>query len=165
MSISRNIATPLTIGSFAIMSVTGVLMFFHADSGLNKLVHEWAGWAMVAGAALHVIVNWAPFKRYFSAGNAGVAIIALSLVVLAGSFWPVGRDGGGLPPPVLAMKAVANAPMKSVAPLTGKPVETLLEDLRKAGIALGGADASISSATRGDRGLEAKALQVLFGKV
>lgn len=45
MTISRNWATPLTIGSFLLMAVTGLLMFFHLDTGLNKAAHEWLGWA------------------------------------------------------------------------------------------------------------------------
>ena len=44
----RESATPLTIGSFLLIAITGVLMFFHLDSGLNKLAHEWLGWAMIA---------------------------------------------------------------------------------------------------------------------
>jgi xanthine/uracil permease len=67
MKIPRDLATSLTIGAFGIMSVTGILMFFHADSGLNKVVHEWASWAMVTGVVLHVVVNWVAFKRYFTA--------------------------------------------------------------------------------------------------
>ena len=43
-------ATPLIVGSFLIMGVSGVLMFFHLETTLMKVVHEWAGWAMVAGA-------------------------------------------------------------------------------------------------------------------
>lgn len=43
MSSLRKWATPLTIGSFLLMGVTGILMFFHLDIGLNKLAHEWAG--------------------------------------------------------------------------------------------------------------------------
>ena len=41
MKISREWATPLTIGAFGLMSVTGMLMFFHLDTGFNKLAHEW----------------------------------------------------------------------------------------------------------------------------
>ena len=63
--ISRDWATPITIGAFAVMSVTGLLMFFHLDIGLNKLAHEWLGWLMVAGVAAHAIANWGAFKRYF----------------------------------------------------------------------------------------------------
>ena len=45
--------TPLVIGTFALMAVTGSLMFFHLDTGLNKTAHEWLGWAMVAAVLLH----------------------------------------------------------------------------------------------------------------
>ena len=37
------------MGAFTLSAVTGVLMFFHLDSGLNKAAHEWLSWAMVGG--------------------------------------------------------------------------------------------------------------------
>jgi cytochrome b561 len=65
MKIAREWATPLTIGSFGLMATTGILMFFHLDSGLNKTAHEWLGWVMVAVVAAHgrcvhvdVLVRW-----------------------------------------------------------------------------------------------------------
>ena len=64
MQISREWATPLTIGTFLIMATTGILMFFHLDRGLNKEAHEWLGWAMVAGVGTHVVANLSSFKRY-----------------------------------------------------------------------------------------------------
>ena len=44
--------TPVVIGAFTLSAVTGVLMFFHLDSGLNKTAHEWLSWAMVIGVVL-----------------------------------------------------------------------------------------------------------------
>jgi len=58
--------TPVVIGAFFLSAVTGVLMFFHLDSGLNKTAHEWLSWAMVIGVALHLLLNVAAFKRYFT---------------------------------------------------------------------------------------------------
>ena len=49
--------TPLVIGTFVLMAVTGSLMFFHLDSGLNKAAHEWLGWAMVIAVVLHALMN------------------------------------------------------------------------------------------------------------
>lgn len=162
MKLSRDLATPLVIGAFAVMGVTGLLMFFHADIGLNKTVHEWAGWAMVAGAVLHAVVNWAAFKRYFVSSSLGRGIIAVFVLILAGSFVPLGGSGGGFPPPVMAMKAVAAAPISAVAPLTGRPVSDVLAELAKAGIALSGPEASIASVTQGNREREAAAMRALF---
>ena len=43
MKLSRDWATPLTAGAFIVLAVTGLLMFFHLDRGLNHLAHEWLG--------------------------------------------------------------------------------------------------------------------------
>jgi len=162
MKTLRDWATPVTIGAFAIMSVTGVLMFFHLDSGFNKLAHEWLSWLMVGGVLLHAYVNWPGFKRYFSS-PVGLGIISVCVLMLAGSFTP-NAGGGGSPPPVMAMKAVTSAPIATVAPLTGKPVADLIADLGKAGIVLPGAEASIDSVIGSSRELEGKAIAILFRK-
>lgn len=163
MRLSREWATPITIGVFATMSVTGILMFFHLNTGLNKPVHEWAGMVMIAGVALHVAVNWRAFQNYFLSGILGRAIIGLGIAVLALSFLPLGAKGG-VSPAGLALNAIAKAPISTVAPLTGKSAPEVLDDLAKAGIALPNAEASIDSATRGDRALTGKAMAVLFRK-
>lgn len=164
MQISREWATPLTIAAFGLMSVTGLLMFFHLDTGLNKTVHEWAGWIMVAGVAAHVAVNWKAFQRYFLSSALGRTIIGVGVLALAASFLsPPGRSGG-FPPPVLAMKALTQAPIASVAPLTGRPVAQVIVDLSKVGIVLPGAEASIDSVAGDDRALQSRAIAVLFGE-
>ncbi|NBW51152.1 MAG: DUF4405 domain-containing protein, partial [Betaproteobacteria bacterium] len=48
--------TPAVIGSFTLLSVTGILMFFHLDSGLNKLAHEWLSWIFVIVVVLHILL-------------------------------------------------------------------------------------------------------------
>lgn len=164
MKISRDWATPVTIGTFALMAVTGLLMFFHLDTGLNKLAHEWLGWVMVAGVAAHAAANWPGFKRYFLSSTTGRAIIAASLVVLAGSFVSLPGGAKGQPPHIMALKAVTQAPIASVAPLAGRPVVQLLDELAKAGINVPSAEASLDSVLKGDRGLEGKAMAVLFRK-
>jgi hypothetical protein len=160
----REWATPLTIGAFGLMSVTGLLMFFHFDMGLNKPAHQWLGWAMVAGVAAHAAANWNAFKRYFVSSATGRAIIGLSVLVLAGSFvsLPGGKEGAS--PPVLAMRAIAKAPISTVAPLSGRSTDQLLDDLAKAGVKLAGADSSLDSVTAGNREMQGKAMGVLFGK-
>lgn len=164
MNFVRAWATPLTIGAFAIMSVTGILMFFHLNTGLNKAVHEWAGWAMVAGVVAHVAVNWRPFQRYFLNGLVGRSLIGLGVVTLAASFIPVSGPGRGGQPQALAMRAITGAAISDVAPLTGKPLADLMDDLAKAGVTLPDGKASIRSVVGDDRELQMKALGVLFRK-
>ena len=95
MSISRAWATRITIGAFLLMAVTGILMFFHWDIGLNKLAHEWLGWAMVVGVMAHVLANWPAFAKHFSK-PLGKAIMAIFALLLVGSFF-VQPQGGGSP--------------------------------------------------------------------
>jgi hypothetical protein len=162
MKISREWATPVTIGAFVLMAVTGLLMFFHWDSGLNKLAHEWLGWVMIAGVALHVAVNWGAFRRYFMASATGRGVIAAFAVILLTSFAPVG-GGKGAPPPVLAMNAIARAPIAALAPLAGRSAEEMIRALNAAGIAVAGPEASIASVAGNSRELQAKAMAALFG--
>ncbi|MEY4764624.1 MAG: hypothetical protein RI907_1297 [Pseudomonadota bacterium] len=130
MTISRDWATPLTIGAFLLMAVTGILMFFHLDTGLNKAAHEWLGWAMVIGVAAHVVANWPAFARHFSRAT-GQAIVGVFAVLLIGSFF-VKQEGGGSPAGV-AISALTLAPVANVAALTGEPVDTVVARLAAAG--------------------------------
>ncbi|MCI4679361.1 DUF4405 domain-containing protein [Rhodoblastus acidophilus] len=161
MKISREWATPITIGAFSLMAVTGLLMFFHLDSGLNKFAHEWLGWVFVAGVSFHAAVNWAAFKRHFVSSKVGRAIVAAFAIALLASFVPLG--GRGAAPPVLAMNAIAKAPLSAIAPLTGRPVEALVSELKNAGIDISGPDTTIASATGRSREAQGKAIAVLFG--
>lgn len=158
----RDWATPMTIGAFAIMAATGLLMFFHLETGINKPAHEWVGLVMVAAAAAHAAANWLAFKRYVLASAIGRAVIGLGVGVLALSFLPLGGADGGSPP-VLAMRAVSRAPIAAVAALTGRPTDALLGDLERAGVALPGPEASLDSVTGSDRALQGRAMRALFG--
>lgn len=128
----RELATPLTIGSFLIIAVTGILMFFHLDSGLNKLAHEWLAWAMLGAVGLHASVHFKSFSRYFTRPRA-LAVIGISAALLAASFIsPPGR-AGGKPPHVLAAQALLDAPIALVAELTGRDARFVVAKLRAAG--------------------------------
>lgn len=164
MKLSREWATPLTIGAFGLMAITGMLMFFHLETGLNKLAHEWLGWLMVAGVAAHAGANWPGFKRHFASSAAGRAIIVASLLVTAASFIaPPGKGQGTASPPLLALGAVTSAPLSTVAVLSGKPVDQLVAQLNQAGIRVSGPDSSLDNATGGKRELVGKAMRIVFG--
>jgi hypothetical protein len=110
--------TPLVMGAFLLSAVTGVLMFFHLDSGLNKLAHEWLSWAMVGGVLLHAALNLPAFKRYFGQKTALTVMGAFALV-LALSFIPA---AGAKKAPSYAgpVRALADAPLPVLAQVLGK---------------------------------------------
>ena len=112
MKLQRDWVTPLTMGAFALLAVTGVLMFFHLDSGLNKVAHEWLSWVLVGGVALHVATNWLGVKRYL-AGWKGRAVVVVFALLIGASFLPLG--GADEPPFVGPIRALAGAPLPVLA--------------------------------------------------
>lgn len=64
MAVQREWATPVAAGAFLLSAVTGVLIFFHIDSGVNKFVHEWLSWVLLGAVALHLVANFGGFKRH-----------------------------------------------------------------------------------------------------
>jgi hypothetical protein len=132
MKFSREWATPLTAGSFIVLAVTGLLMFFHLDRGLNHLAHEWIGWLLVIGVFCHVTANFLGFKKHIS-GGLGKAVIVAFLLVLTFSFiQPEERKR----PPGWAqpVKALAFMPLKELAIVAKMSVEEVRERLTEDGL-------------------------------
>lgn len=58
--------SPFLLVTYLAVSITGILMLFHIRfPGLNS-IHEWVGLAFVIASILHVCVNWARLKSYFT---------------------------------------------------------------------------------------------------
>lgn len=133
LSAQRPWITPVVMGAFLLSAVTGVLMFFHLDSGLNKTAHEWLSWAMVIGVGLHVLLNMPAFKRYLKQTTGRVVIGAFALV-LALSFIPAGGSSGsepGFAPPV---RALAKAPITVLAQVAGTSTDDVRAKLQAQGL-------------------------------
>ncbi len=133
--------TPLVIGAFLLLTVTGVLMFFHLDSGLNKVVHEWLSWVLVIGVGLHLLLNLPAVKRYLSQTTARWVIGGFALM-LALSFVPVG--GSRAEPPFAApIHAMAQAPLPVLAQVIGLSADDVRTRLQSAGYAVAGEQLSL----------------------
>lgn len=130
MKLQRDWITPLTMGAFGLLAVTGVLMFFHLDSGLNKTAHEWLSWLLVAGVAGHAAVNWTGLRRHL-AGWRGRATLGVAALLLAASFVPAGGSGG--PPFVTPVRALAEAPLPVLAQVARTSPEVLRDRLAQVG--------------------------------
>lgn len=163
MKLSREWVTPITIGTFGLMAITGILMFFHWDTGLNKTAHEWLGWLMVAGVMAHASVNWLPFKRYFLTAPLSRVILLVSATVIAASFISVPDIGKkDMSPSVIALNAVTNAPLSTVALLAGKPISQLMAELKSNGVNATSPSDNLGQIVGKDRSLEAKAIHIAF---
>lgn len=158
----REWITPLTLASFVVMAITGLLMFFHLQTPLQGTVHEWAGWLLVLLVLLHGWVHWLPLQRYFQSGRrraGGLLTLAVALTVLTGVLRPSGP--GAEPPPALAIRAIAQAPLTTAAPLFGKSPAQARQDLAAAGIVLDDERQSLASVVGDDRGRLGAALGAL----
>jgi hypothetical protein len=141
------------------MGVTGILMFFHLDSGLNAVLHEWASWVMVVGVSAHLVLNWRPFTTYLKRPLAQV-IMAGGLALLALSFWPVSGGGGGHPAQ-LVMQAMARSDVATVIALSGHELQAGLDALEAIGLTAEGVT-TIAELTGGSRDQQKQVIDVLF---
>lgn len=127
----RSWATPLTISSFLLMSVTGVLMFFELDRGLVVVVHQWFSWFFLSGVAGHITANFGPFKNHFkSAGTKATAIIFASVVVASLFSW--GRMTGPQMKRPIEL-ALVDAPLSSLAGVTHTEPDVLIRRFKTHG--------------------------------
>lgn len=157
---SRKWATPLTAGSFIVLAVTGLLMFFHFDRGLNHFAHEWIGWVLLLGVLCHVTANFRAFKQHLS-GRLGQVLLLVFIVILGLSFIrPVERDRGpGWAQPVKALGAMQFKDLAYVAHMTTAQVR---ERLKKANFEPTSDDQSIQELVGHNLKKQVRALSVIF---
>lgn len=127
----REWATPLTIGSFVISAVTGVIIFFHIRIGLVRPAHEWLSWFLVLGGIFHIVTNWTAIIRYFSkpiSSSIITGFIILSVLV----FIPTSEKKAR--PLHLAGNALLDTTLQTVALVAKEEPDNLIEKLRKRGV-------------------------------
>ena len=155
----REWATPLTVGSFVIMAVTGILMFYHTSTGTQRFLHEWVGWVMVFAVALHLIPNWRPFLGHLKRPVAQ-GILAVSAVVVAVSFLPLVNTSS---PMRLIAQSMGDARIETVIELSGRELDEGLIVLEQAGFTVQ-PGATVSEITGGNGGLRSDVIRALFEK-
>ena len=162
MALNRQWVTPLVAGSFILMGITGLLMFFHLDSGLNKTAHEWLGWAMVIAVVLHVTVNFQGFKNMFRT-TLGKGIVGLFTVILALSFFNLGGgEGGGKPPFMNSVAILSNASITELAQISHIDEQTLLTRLQQAGVSSATPQSSVKQLIGDDVGKQMQTLNSIL---
>jgi hypothetical protein len=112
----RTWATPLTIGSFILMSISGLLMFLDLDTGLTAGAHQWVSLLFLLGVGGHVTANFRPFRSHLDS-RWGRASIAVFVAVLAASVFSWGLvTGSQLEKPIVL--ALVDAPLSALAGMT-----------------------------------------------
>ena len=133
-------ATPLAAGTFIILAVTGILMFFKINVGYIKPVHEWLSWAMVIGVVFHTIANWKPFISYFSK-MPSLSIIGTGLIITMLSVLMPPTNGGN--PGMKMIKVLGTAKIETIADIAGQKSDDLITKLEQKGISAAGASMTV----------------------
>ena len=81
--IPRNILSSLLTVMFAVVSITGVMMFFKIRILSSEALHIWLGFAFVAISCLHLFKNWNGFLSYFKKRSTLLSILFGLMVILA----------------------------------------------------------------------------------
>lgn len=87
--------TSLVTGlTFLVISVTGVLLFFHIKSGVIIHLHEWIGMVFLAAAVVHLVINWRSFIAYLSNRSFWVSFLAVAAACALVMTLPSGHGKG-----------------------------------------------------------------------
>lgn len=152
-------ATPLATGTFVILAVTGILMFFKIEAGYTKPVHEWLSWAMVAGVLLHIAANWKAFTGYFTRKPA-LAIIGAGLLLTILSIVMPARNEQN--PRMKMTRALEKSKLETVAVVAGQKSESIILKLEQKGIAVESSAMSIREIAAKNGKKEMDVLAVIF---
>jgi len=136
----REWVTPLTIGSFIISAVTGIVIFFHIRIGLVRPAHEWLSWFLVLGGIIHIITNWKPFIRY-SSRPISAGIIAVFIILCVLSFIPIGEKKAR--PLHMAGNALLDTSLQTVSLVTKEDPNILMDKLIRKGVQVNNAEQTI----------------------
>lgn len=164
----RNWATPITIGSFIISALSGVILFFHLNIGMMKPAHEWLSWFMILGVALHLVTNWRAFTNYFKK-RIPLAIIGTFALLTVLSFFSLGGgDEGGKgntrATSMKSMRLLQNTPVTLLAQIDNSTPEALIERLKAGGINVENAEQKLSDIAKANQTDPQKLLQMVINE-
>ncbi len=129
----RTLATSVTTTGFILVGVSGVMLYFHLFEASVKQMHELLGLLFVAGAVVHVAVNWKQMKGYFSR-KTFLGVAAAGLLVAAG--FVTNASVAGDDPKKTVIVSVLKAPLEQSLPLLGVEKAAFKKKLTQNGIYL-----------------------------
>lgn len=129
----RDTVTPVTVVTFIVSTVTGVMLLVHWNASLVRFSHEWLSMVFSAVALWHLARNWRSFTGYLRR-HAALAVFAVSIlasVVFTGMTGTPSSGGGN---PRAVFNALSNATLASAAPAFGMTPDEAVVRLKSANI-------------------------------
>ena len=137
----RVLATPLVISAAVVTTITGVLMFFGIDRGLNRVAHEWISIVFAVAIGLHIWRNWNAFSRLLRT-KIGLSLAILGVVLLTLSFVKIDRERAE-PAFIRATHALLDAPLKTSLPTFGLDEKSFVKLLGQNKLDIGDQDVTL----------------------
>ena len=132
-TMTRDVVTPVTIVTFVVSTVTGIMLLLHWNTGLVRFSHEWLSMVFSAIALWHLVKNWRAFIGYLKRHAAQAAFVA-SIVVSVVFTAMTGTTGGGGANPGAVFGALSAARLDSAAPALGLTPDKEVDVLKAANI-------------------------------
>jgi thiosulfate reductase cytochrome b subunit len=92
--IQKSVLSPFVAVGFAVIAVTGVLLFFHIKNGSIMVLHEWFGWAFIATGLVHLLLNSRPLLSYFNTRKGIVSFCAALCLTVVLAIVGFNHEGG-----------------------------------------------------------------------
>nr|WP_320132590.1 DUF4405 domain-containing protein [uncultured Holophaga sp.] len=138
----RSIATPLTIGTFIVVGVTGICMLLGVH-GLVNPVHEISSVLFVLGSVLHILVNWKPTAAHLKKPMGASLALICALVTVAALVMPSRKGANPRQAMGQAAELCLGADLGRLADLTGQPQQELMHRLARVGVSAPDAHATL----------------------
>ena len=151
----RSWVTLITTGSFLLLAITGLLMFFKVRDGLIVVSHEWLSPIFFVGASLHIWLNWKAILGTISKAK-WMVIVGLFVAMLFFSIFPAqhvvehAREHGHGQEEIgqRATELLLGASISTVASLEGRSTSEIREALLLHGIRVASDDDTLVQAAR-----------------
>jgi len=151
----RSWVTPITIGSFLLIGVTGLLMFLKVRGALIVIAHEWLSPVFVIGASLHIWLNWGAVRASLTRSR-GLIVVGLFAALLVFTLVPFEEAAQiaqehGHGQEIIAKRAaetLLRARVSTVAEMTGRTPQQLRDRLIRHGVRVTSDEITLGDAAR-----------------
>ncbi|MCG8632276.1 MAG: hypothetical protein MI863_00530 [Desulfobacterales bacterium] len=136
---TTQIATSLTIGTFIISALTGILIFFEIATGGIRATHEWMSLAFASAGIFHIFTHQNSFFRYFKKNYKYFIIVILfaSGVLYTSSMNDIYASAA-------SFDRIVNSKIEYVAPLFELSPEEMLQQINKMNLNVNTTEDSLS---------------------
>ena len=163
MLFPRNIVSAFLTALFAVVAISGVLMFFKIRLLAMESLHIWLGLAFVVMAALHLAKNWTAFGTYFkkkstllSLGSVCVVCAIFVAVALLNS------TEKGFNPKQKIFSTVMSEPLSNVAQFFNLDAKMMVQNLQDQYQIVATAQQSVSEITKTSGKSSDEILQIIL---